>query len=180
MWLDTIYILRLPELIALPAVFPHKLMIFLLAQEEALALKKESKWQQVQPLPLVFSVLGNDFLYLLQVVPWCYSNTLGCHWMWLIVAKCCRKTPAPGWMCSACFLTNRHLESPMKQTASHGMWFLKEPGMLSRKILTLLVPLKCAFHEAWGSVGRTPKMALESYRLGFKYHVIISWSDVGI
>ena len=165
---------------ALPAVLPHKLTIVLLAQEEALALKKESKWQQVWPLPLIFFVLGNDFLYLLQVVLWCYSNTLGCLWMWFIVAKFCRKTPAPGWMCSACFLTKGHLESPMKQTASHGMWFLKEPGMLSRKILTLLAPLKCAFHKARGSVGKTPKMALESYRLGFKYHVIISWSDVEI
>ena len=44
-------------------------------------------------------------------------------------------------------------------------------ALSSQNLLTLPIPLKCIFHKAEGSVGRTIEMALESYSFGFKYHM---------
>lgn len=64
---------------------------FSLAQKEALALKNELKQQWAVSLPLISSVLGNDFLYLLQMVLLHYFSIPGHYWTWLIVVKCYRK-----------------------------------------------------------------------------------------
>ena len=132
-------------------------------------------------LPLISLVPRKDFLYLLQMVPLHYSNTLRRHWMWLIVVKCCRKKPVPGKMCFDCFLTDRHSDSHMKQMASHGM---KGTGnaLPRQKLPPLPVSLRWAFHKARGDVGKITRTALGSYRFGFQLqfnYLLIRCGDLG-
>lgn len=168
--------MHIPELMAQPAELPHKLVVSL-AQKEALALKNELKWKQaVPPLPLISSVLENDFLYLHQMMPSHYSNTFGHYWTWLIVVKCCRKRPEPS--CVFCLFSYQCAQWIPHETSSFP-WDVISKGtrnaISNQKSPTLL-------HKARGSVRKMTRMALESYRPGFKYHInyfLIRYGNLG-